>query len=574
MEFIVVSPTAWHGRLIRLIRSPRAILGGLVALDLTRIFDLFASVPDWLVPAVSVGVGILASDIVGMALTVAIVSGAFYVFAPRLYQSTQAVPREALGFRMIVTLGSLVLFVFFYTTMRITYSNSQTWRFPSSVLGSSARLPAVWSAVLGLVLLVLFGSALMWYLVARHQWTLFDPDGPAVQLLDDVMPFSDMREEAAEELPRDGYVGVFNRVTWRVGVALVLGIPLAVAGMLASTLYLAEPLPDLLLLTWVTAGVIAPVVPRVRQPAGGDLEERLYGAVKNSTRSLNGMMTTIFAVGGVFFAVLPFAIALAVVPAVITGMSTAMTVDGDAPVHVAMNLSVLGGLWLIFLSGGLYSIWYWLRIFKRLPAFLSSWEGTSSSKDIPARPPGLTVPPVILLLGVGGYLVYLADAFGGTGTEAPVWVVLPLAVGWPLVLGCLAIPVWLTQHRSSQDITSEDHVVVGSFTIQALGLWMFSVLGTRVLDETSVGLTGPIIIVLVVSTSLIPNVYRYQQSGAAGTRRYSLAAYFIVLLGIFGGLTLFAPSWLDGILFLLAGVSGLAALALTWATYTEKTKVG
>lgn len=562
-------PKDWYGRLIRIIRSPRAILGSLVALDLTRLFDLLASVPEWLVPGVSVGVGLLASDFVGVALTWVIVTGAFYVFVPRMYPAESGVPREAPGFRALVTLGSLGAFFIFYREMVIALSNTLSWQIPTSVFSSSEGATAGWLVLISMVILGLTGTVLTLYLVNRHDWQLFDPDGRPVKLVDQFSPFTDHREKAAENFSHKGWLGVFYRVSWIPGVVIVVGFPCYIAGMVASILHSADPLPDLLVLGWVMAGVVAPAVPSIRLPTDADIEVRLYDVVKNATRSGKGMIVTVLAASGLLFVVfLTVAPAIAIVPMVATVIIAASETAGDMSLLTALRLSGFAGIWLCLLAAGLYSIWFWLREFRRLPAFLASWEGADEKGDMPTRPLGLILPPMVVLVVIFRYGMFVAETIGnGAGQEQVMLVVLPLAIGWPAVLGLLAMPVWLTRHRSPQDIIYEDHVVTVSVAIEWVAAWLM--LPPNFRPEFVRGPTIPINILMFSAVALFPNVVRHGERDVFGLGHYITSIYMAILAAGCGILTLipdapFPTLWGPGSIFI-----GLLAIALAGVTYYD-----
>lgn len=566
---ISIIPLEWNGRIISTLRSPRAILGSLVVLDLTRLFNLLASVPEWLVPAISVGVGLLASDFVGIALTWGIVTVAFYVFVPQMYPAETGVPRDAPGFRVLVTLGSFGVFFFFYRETVIRLSDTLAWQIPTSVFSASEGATIEWLVLITGSIVGLTGTALTLYLVNRHDWQLFDPEGQTINLVNKFHVFTDIREKAAEDLSREGLHGKLERGSWVVMVAVVAGFPCFVAGVIASILYLADPLPDLLVLGWVAAGVVTPAVPSLRQPIDADIESRLYDVVKYATRSRKGMIVTVLSAVGLIFAVLLTILpGIGTVPIVATEIINSLDAAGDMSVLTTLRLSAATGVVLSLLAAGVYSIWFWLREFRRLPAFLASWEGVDDQNDIPTRPLGLILPPMVVLVVIFRYAFFMVETIGdGIGQEQFMLVILPLAVGWPLLLGVLAIPVWLTRQRSPQDIIYEDHVVTVSLAIQVVAAWLMFPPNFR--PEF---IRGPAVFILIgiyTAVALFPNVARYGERDVFGLGNYVVSIYLAILAVGCGSLTLipgtpFPTLWgPSGVFF------GLLAIASAGVTFYD-----
>lgn len=542
-----------RGRFTRILRSPRTVLGSLAALDLARLFDLFASIPEWLVPTISIGVGLLTPNFIAETLTWAIIIGALYVFVPHIFPTETGLPRKAPGFRVLVTLGAFGVFLFFSLGDVIGFSDIELWQQVITLI-----------SVVGLT-----GAALTMYLVGRHGWRLVDPHGYPTQLANHFFPSTDGSETAAEDFPREGWQDRLSGVLWVIGFAILVAFPAAIAGIFTYIIYTVDPLPDLLVLGWVTAGTLGAVVPDVCQPTSLDIEARLYQAVSNATRSFKGMVVMAYAVLGLSSVALVVVFAaVGSVPLFAGVIFSILETIGDAPVYGAVAISWTTGFWLSMFAAGLYGIWFWLRVFRRLPAFLAYWEGEYDVGDVPTRPPGLLLPPAIVMVVLFRYGSVMMETLSAEATRGQtLFVLLPLAVGWPLLMGILVVPAWLTRRLVAQGIAYEDHIITASFALEVLTGWL--IFAT---DSGSIFLHGleiAIFIVMIFAVSLLPNIVRFSETSRSAPSRYLLPV-FVAMVAVLSAVLLHMQSPSSSaynILLIVVVVTGLGTLGITVTIY-------
>jgi hypothetical protein len=193
-------------------------------------------------------------------------------------------PDEAMGFRLLATAVALSVALL--------------------VAAGEGVADLGWGLGVGGVVFLGGIAAMLGYLARVHGWRLLDAERPPVQPVVALAreEYSAVEAEIRDDLRRDGVAGALGAFFWLLALGLVIVIPAAIAGFVTNVLYNAYPLPELLVLGWVALGVAGRFLPEVRTPTPDslDLEDRLYGTVKHATRTLKGMMLTLFAVCGLF----------------------------------------------------------------------------------------------------------------------------------------------------------------------------------------------------------------------------------------------------------------------------------
>lgn len=154
-------------RAVSVVRSPRVLLGT------SAVADLLTQAPEEVfTPVVSLAGGLSGSPAVGFVTTWVMFSIALYTFSPLADSQSTNLPRQARGFRLLVTLSVV--------TMGIGIQ-----RFSQG--------PAL--AVLVVSGAFVAGGLLSWYLRVIQGWRLTDPDGRAVETLASVFPQTEVIDE-------------------------------------------------------------------------------------------------------------------------------------------------------------------------------------------------------------------------------------------------------------------------------------------------------------------------------------------------------------------------------------------
>ena len=193
--------------------------------------------------------------------------------------------------------------------------------------------------------------------------------------------------------------------------AITVTLPCVLAGIVAALLFFAYPLPDILVLLWVSTGVFSPVVPRLSRYERFDFESRLFAVVRGSMLNAKGSLLVILATLPVLSNLIIFVgLPVVLAPVFVAELPRFLATVTATPVETLLRLSAAIGLLLCFIAAALYVVWFWLCLYRRLPIFLERWEGQDVNRDVPTRPPLLTVLPSLILVGLLRYLYVVAKS--------------------------------------------------------------------------------------------------------------------------------------------------------------------
>lgn len=520
------------------LRSPKVWIGG------AAVTDLLARLPeDVLVPLISLVGGAVGPASVAAATTWLLFAMVFYTFAPLVYTYLDWLPSEARGFRLLFAASAVsagLLFEF----------------------AEGARLTAGIGA-----LMIASAGAVLWYLSRVRGWSLFDPEGRGVEVLQLVSPHQDVSAELRADFAREGLVGVAGRAAYLAALGVLLVFPVFLAGVVSQLFVYAYPLPDLLFLGWA---VVAAVSPRLTiGPSRGqvldvefDLERYLLDSLENASRSVQGLFLTTFVVLGAFIAAgyLFFAVTLG---SQVAGPALALL---GGPI-LGLGLDAWVTLWnlvglvaMLGFAGGFF-LWLWVRELQRLPHFLDVWEGRATAEGEPiARPAGFVALPLATVVASAAY----AFAVPASGTSP---VEYGFALCWPLLLG---LGWWVANHSGeSQPLTHENLWIAVGLYAETVSVWFLA----RTLTVATAGGSPsvwaifesanlPIVLgFITVFPTLLPYVSRYEDRDVEG-RSYALVWFLLAVAGL---AVLTARIATDPVRFqlrLLAGAAIFGGLAL------------
>jgi hypothetical protein len=522
------------------LRSPKVWIGG------AALTDLLARLPeDVLVPLVSLLGGTLGPASISAATTWVLFGMVFYKFTPLVYTYFEWVPASARGFRVVFTAAAVGTGVFL-----------------EHVDGSQLMIGIA-------AVMIATPIAMLWYLSRGRDWTLFDPEGRGVRIIQLFSPYQDVSEELRSDFAREGPAGVAGRVTYLAALGLLLSIPVFLAGIIAQLFIYAYPLPDLLFLGWA---VVATVSPRLTiGPSRGqvldiefDPERYLLDSLENASRSVQGLFLTMFVVLGAFIAAGYLFLAVTV-GSQVAGPALALLSGPINELSPDAWVTIWGLAGLIATLGfvGTFLLWVWIREIQRLPHFLDMWEDREMAEGTPiARPTGFVALPLVAILAAATY-VFVTFAPGQAGEYA-------FAVCWPLILG---LGWWVANHsRESQPLDYENVWIALGLYVEAAAVWFLArTLTVATASESPSVLaivdapTLPVVLgFLTTFTTVFPYVTRYESRAIEG-RSYALVWFLLVGAGVATLTAQLATDLIQFQLRLLAGAAFLfgGALAVT-----------
>ncbi|MFD1601051.1 hypothetical protein [Halobellus rarus] len=520
------------------LRSPNVWIGG------AAVSDLLARLPeDVLVPLVSLLGGTVGPESVAAATTWLLFATVFYTFTPLVYTYLDWLQSEARGFRAVFTASAVSAGLLFEYV-------------------EGVRLTAGIA-----VLMIASAAAMLWYLSRVRGWSLFDPEGNGVEVLQLVSPHRDVSEELRADFAREGLVGVAGRVAYLAAVGILLTFPVFLSGVISQLFVYAYPLPDLLFLGWA---VVAAVSPRLTiGPSRGqvldvefDLERYLLDSLENVSRSVQGLFLTTFVVLGAFVATgyLFFAVTLGSQMA-----RPSLALLGGSILELGLDAWVtvwgLSGLVAMLGFAGTFFLWLWVRELQRLPHFLDAWEGRETTEGAPiARPAGFVALPLFAVLASAAY-VFAVSAPGTSPVEYA------FALCWPLVLG---LGWWVANRsREPQPLTHENLWIAVGLYVETVSVWFLSraITVATASGSPSVGaifaaLNLPVVLGFITAfPTLLPYVSRYEDRDVEG-RSYALV-WFLIAVAVLAALTSqIATNPVRFQLRLLAGAASLGSVAL------------
>jgi hypothetical protein len=253
-----------------------------------------------------------------------------------------------------------------------------------------------------------------------------------------------------------------------------------------------------------------------------------------------GLIITFFVVLGLFGSAGYFAVGIELAAAVVA--RTSRQVLTESPVLV---WGWMGAVFLLLTSGCL-GLWVWIRQFRRLSAFLDSWERRDEHEGpLPSRVSGLTLLPVLQLIGATIYV---------DGSDYPLFR-LVFAIGWPVILLIgTALVIDRTRKKTVPPVENEHWHMTWAVSIQTISIWAGSRISgmDRVFSPDAwTVFISPVPIGIIALFGLLvafPTIFRYQErtesdvvfpavvavAGCAGLLWWRFAAQFRTLGLIFG----------------------------------------
>lgn len=457
------------GAILDVVRSPKGVLAALAGNSIA-----WRVVPDVFPPRVATVLADVAESTAGPTATtlVGFVAGrlAFVAFGIEwlmlLYALHLFLPRlsRVIGFEELLRQRGLRLLVAGYTlsiSIAMGYSFSPLTEVEFAADGEfpiEASFAETWVIFMLLVGIIPFSVYL---------WRYHDLSTPERRLRI-IRRFTTVKGASDSEFGfrREDWIGWVADVAlflamgtqiWAISITSALGI------VILNSLF---PLPEVLVLCAVAAGAIDRRVERdlsVAQVQSFNLESNLLGSVAYALGSIKGMMMVILLFANLLFASFLALISMALVVLFTYEVGGTAVLYGHWTVNHPLLVWLATGFLLVSLISGFYSLWFWLRLLRRLPFFLewwhelwrgeppSSWNEPASS--MVTRPPDHLLIPVVSLAVLGGF-----SKFGGDSVSDPTLSVLLFALAWPLLVILFVAAVRHTRHRHPQPARTDGRV--------------------------------------------------------------------------------------------------------------------
>lgn len=266
-----------------------------------------------------------------------------------------------------------------------------------------------------------------------------------------------------------------------------------VLGLIGAALTGLSPLPELLILAgvlWTVGTTSSSSTQSPRYISAVDVEDRFISGVADTVRNEKGRYSLLLIASGI--------VASLVFVAAFVGMFRIDYASGRPP--MGWGNFLIGAA--LFSSYSAYGVWYWLRILRRTPAFLSSGEIVSSNTGV-TRPIGLFVPPAIFCGGLTG-----------VASGAPILGLAGLALGFVAMLWSVVA----TEQASPQRAKTDQYAIPVSLVVQLVPLLALGFPNTAI----------PMIVLPLVY--FVPEVRRRVGAPAALGLAVGLLAVFTALL--------------------------------------------
>ncbi len=345
--------------------------------------------------------------------------------------------------RVRISLTGTVLLIFSYIISR------------GQSLGQNIDLMAA------IVLVLLVPCVIGWLLVQSHP-TPYDPEEGCIVYVCALAGFGrpETRSALTEEFDPSsrGSIIVYTYLAGLVLTALAL-----FAGMLLSLFFILYPLLEITVLVF---GVLSIVISRLSVSVwtvNADVEAAFLTTTPTLIGTPKGLATFVFIFSGLAMAGIP----LFAVIGVLTLGGRELLIEmatGTRGATVAVGL-ICGVVY------GIYGVWYWLMVTRRLPTLLRVSRGVSVS-PVTTRPHGAMFFPTVLLLYPASVSIIqaLVMFYGPYDEIAPLWLVGAIGVGFIVVLTLVTWNVLSTFHQvKPQPAASDDWAIPTAIVVQSIG---------------------------------------------------------------------------------------------------------
>ncbi|WP_227134611.1 hypothetical protein [Halorubellus salinus] len=530
-------------------QTTRAVVAG------SAVFDLLTRLPgDVLIPLLSVSGGLAGPPWLATLSTWLLFFVVVFTITPSIFTHLDVLPRHATRFRLIFATGTIAV--------AYTLQNPPPRGIPYLKL------------IFGMFLL---GGIILAYLSIVHNWRVTSAEGQAVEILDLMTPGEDARAEIRTDLAREGWLGRAGLTSYLLAVMIIVAMPAILAAVVLRALTYAYPLLDILVLAWVLKDRFEPHLEIVSSDSRlqrfyYDIESFLFDIIDQATRSIHGMIATMFALLGVMVAAGYFLLLVSVGPRFLETIQLGVRTLADSPsLDVFQIVWNLLGVLVLLGTVGSYALWGWLRELQRLPYFLDYREAKTTEEHPrdalsalpPARVTGFFGLPAVAM-GL------MAASIQSDSTLANTIV----SVGWPLWLVLLGVAGRRTLTRRPQPVQREYWVITSAlpwYTILFLTFANADGIVTAAPNPLAIVavLKLPLALVLLCTMmAVFPFVTDYAER-TEGLQKYAAAA---VMLGL-GCISLVATTIFSGTYNtgaeILAGIGFVAGILFFLVRYYD-----
>jgi hypothetical protein len=290
-------------------------------------------------------------------------------------------------------------------------------------------------------------------------------------------------------------------------VGFMTAVPLPFLSMAVGVAGLLYPIPEVLAIGWMIINVINT---RFGQSVGGrlpsrervDVEEIVFDLVVNVVRSPKGVPTVLLTLTGFGGAISIFGVR--------SGNMLQFTREGLITIRsdpfFAWNVLGVG---LVSLGSGLFAVWFWARVIRRIPAYFQAWNASKAegsplaeeSLPVPTtRPVGLLLPFAVTTLPAVAFIQTLRfDYFFDLRTL----VLSGYGVVWPLSMVVLGWAVYQTRRTEPQPPSSEGRALPVALLVEVAVVLFQLPIAAYVGQASGMGFSSPIEGVDII---LIPTV--------------------------------------------------------------------
>lgn len=236
-----------------------------------------------------------------------------------------------------------------------------------------------------------------------------------------------------------------------------LGTGLTLAGLLIAVGGLLYPLPEVLAIAWPVGITLAARIdwqPEPRDQIAKTLE--IVSVVRRSEKGLPTLTLVMLGLG------VPATILVVGLPVYTRRLLVGETVSVAEPVLAWAVIGMVVGI----AAACLYALWFWARVFRRLPAFLAAWHEAAGMDTLGEQPtgdpvvrPAWLLMPFALVITHAIVLIQIGDVtdFGFYGAADSILSLYGLV--WPLSAAVIGLAVYWTVRRTPQPPLSATYAI-------------------------------------------------------------------------------------------------------------------
>ena len=261
-----------------------------------------------------------------------------------------------------------------------------------------------------------------------------------------------------------------GRATTCLYAGVGLGTGLTLAGLLLAVGGRLYPLPELLAIGWPIGVAVAARINWQPNPRGQIADTlKIISVVRRSEKGVPTLTLVSLGMG------VPATILLVGLPVYTRRLLVGDTVSVAEPVLAWAVVGMIVGI----AAACLYALWFWARVFRRLPAFLTAWHeaagvdilGEQPTDEPVARPAWLLVP-FALVITHAIVLIQIGDVTDFAFYGAADAILLLYGLVWPLSAAVIGLAVYWTMRRTPQPPLSATYAIPTATVVEFGSLYV------------------------------------------------------------------------------------------------------